>query len=157
MRLNFTANSFVFERINREKASRTFYTKHARRKGKIGSELHNKKLRFWTQKSRKCSQNFLCKPCKARTSKMRLNFTVNTFVFRHIYRDIASGTFFCKPCGQGTSSMRLNFTANSLVFGRKNRENAPRTFLSSWQGESFQNASELNSKPLRFGHINRKL
>jgi len=32
MRLNFTANSFVFGRINRENAPRTFYIKHARRK-----------------------------------------------------------------------------------------------------------------------------
>jgi len=46
--------------------------------------------------------------------------------------------------------MCLNFTANSFVFGRTNRANAPRTFLSSWQGENFQNASELNIKPLRF-------
>jgi len=46
--------------------------------------------------------------------------------------------------------MRLNFTANSFVFGGKNRENALRTFLSSWQGKNFQNASELNSKPLHF-------
>jgi len=46
--------------------------------------------------------------------------------------------------------MRRNLTANSFVFGRKYRENAPRTFLSSCQGENFQNASELNSKPLRF-------
>jgi len=46
--------------------------------------------------------------------------------------------------------MHLNFTANSFVFGRKNGENALRTFLSSWQGESFQKSSELNSKPLRF-------
>ena len=32
MRLNFTANSFVFGRINRENAARTFYIKHARQK-----------------------------------------------------------------------------------------------------------------------------
>jgi len=117
---------------------------------KNASEFHNKQLHFWTQKSRKCAQNFFCKSSKAKTSKMCLIFTANRFVFGHIYRDISPGTFFCKPCRQRTSKMRLNFTANSFVFGGKNRENVPRTFLSSWQGKNFQNAPELNRKPLRF-------
>jgi len=81
---------------------------------------------------------------------MRLNFTANRFVFGHIYREIALTTFFRKTCRKRTSKMRLNFAANSFVFGRTNREYAPRTFLSSWQGENVQNATELNSKPLRF-------
>jgi len=46
--------------------------------------------------------------------------------------------------------MRLNFTEDSFVFGRKNRENAPRTFSVTLQGENFQDASELHSKPLPF-------
>jgi len=87
---------------------------------KNACELHSKQLRFSTQKLGKFAQNFFCKPCKAKTSKMRLNFSENCFVFGHTYRDIAPGTFFCKLCRQRTSKMHLNFTANTFVFGRKN-------------------------------------
>ena len=111
---------------------------------KNAPELQSIQVRFRTQKSRKCTQNFFCKPCNAKTSKMHLNFTANRFVFGHIYRNIAPGTFFCKPFMQRTSKMRLNLAANSFVFGCKNWKNAPRTSLKTLQAENSQNASELS-------------
>ena len=129
MRLNFTANSFVFGSTNRENAPKTFYIKHARRKRQNASELYSKQLWFWTHESRKCGQNFFCKPCETKTSKMHLNFTANSFVFRQIYRETAPRTFFCKSCRQRTSKMRLNFTANCFVFGPKIGKMHPQLFL----------------------------
>jgi len=198
MHLNFTANSFVFGRINREIVPRTFSVKLASGQlpecvwtspqtasfldaqiVKLGpelhpwklraenfqkaSELHGKQLRFRTQKSRKCTQNFFHKSCKAedfqnaselyskqlrfwtpkswncpqnffcetcrqKTSKRRLNFTENTFVFGRKYLENAPRSFFL-TCKVKTSKILLDFTANSFVFARKNRENAPKTFL----------------------------
>jgi len=69
------------------------------------------------------------KTCKRRTSKMRLNFTANSFVFGCKYHENALSSFFYKPCKVKRSKMRLNFTANSFVFGCKLPENAPRTFV----------------------------
>jgi len=38
-------------------------------------------------------RTFFCKPCRRRTSKMRLNFTENSFVFGRINREIAPRTY----------------------------------------------------------------
>jgi len=59
-------------------------------------ELHGKQLHFWTQKSEKCAQNFFYKACKTKTSKMRLNFTANCFIFGRTNRAIAPRTFSVK-------------------------------------------------------------
>ena len=64
------------------------------------SEFHGKQLRFWTHKLRKCTQNFVYKACKARTSKIRLNITANRFVFGHTNRGIAPRTFSVKRAGR---------------------------------------------------------
>jgi len=74
MRLNFTAKGFVFGRINREIAPRTFSCTSQCENFQNASELHVKQLRFWTHNSRNCTQNFFYKSCRRRTSKMRLNF-----------------------------------------------------------------------------------
>jgi len=58
------ANSFVFGRINRENAPRTFY-----------------------------------KPRKAKTSKMRLNFTTKSFIFGRKNREYAPRAFSAKLAG----------------------------------------------------------
>jgi len=50
MRLNITAKSYVFGRINREKAPRAFSAKLAKNFKNV-SELHSKQLGFWTHKS----------------------------------------------------------------------------------------------------------
>jgi len=84
MRLNLTANSFVFGHINCEIPPTTFSVNHA------GGELpkcvwtYSKQLRFWTHKSWNCAKNFFCKTCRQRTSKIRPNFTANSFFFGHI-------------------------------------------------------------------------
>jgi len=127
MRLNPAANSFTFGRKNRENASRTLFYKSCKEDFQNASELHSKPLRFWTHKTCNCAQNFFCETCRQRTSKMRLNFTANTFVFGRKNRENAPRTFL--TCKVKTSKMRLDFTANSFVFARKNRENAPKTFL----------------------------
>jgi len=60
------------------------------------SELHSKQLRFWTQKSRKCAQNFFHKPRIAKTSKMHPNFTANCFVLKCKNREIVPRTLSVK-------------------------------------------------------------
>jgi len=51
------------------------------------------------------AKNFFCKTCRQRTSKMRLNFTWNTFVFGRKNRENAPRTFFF-TCKVKTSKMR---------------------------------------------------
>jgi len=116
MCLNFTANSFVFGSTNRDIALRTFYIKHAKRKRqKCIWTSQQISLFLAPKKSRKCAQNFFCKPHKARTSKMRLNFTANSFVFGHKYLENAPRTFFL-TCKVKTSKMRLNVASETEPF-----------------------------------------
>jgi len=65
MRLNSTANRFVFGHINREMAPTTFYCKPCKQRTSrmpLNPMATNK---FWIKTSRKCTQNFFHKPCKA--------------------------------------------------------------------------------------------
>jgi len=73
------------------------------------SKLRRKQLHFWTHKLWKCAQNFLHKPHQAKTSKMRLNLTENSFIFGRINRDIAPRTFLLQTCKRRISKLRLNF------------------------------------------------
>ena len=82
------------------------------------SELRKKQLHFWTHKSRKCALNFFCKPCKQRTSKMRLNFTVNSFVFGCKNCENAQN-FLCKPRKANICKLLLNFAGNSFNLDAK--------------------------------------
>jgi len=78
--------------INRENAPATFSSILQAESLQNGSELHSKQLRFWTHKSWKFVQKFLCKPWRWRTSKTRLNFTANSFIFGRTNRGIAPRT-----------------------------------------------------------------
>jgi len=110
------------------------------------SELHSKPLRFWTHNSWNCAQNFFCKTCRQRTSKMRLNFTANTFIFGRKNRENAARTFL--TCKVKTSKIRLDFMASSFVFAHKTCENAPKTFLWTLEADNSKNISELHGKQL---------
>jgi len=127
LRLNFTANSFVFGRTNLENAPTTFFMKLEKQKFQNASELQSKQLRFWTHKSWNCAHNFFCKPCRQSTSKMRLNFHNKQLRFWTHKSWNCIHNFFCKTRRQRTSRTRQNSTANHFIFGRINRENAPRT------------------------------
>jgi len=59
------------------------------------------------------------KACMERTSKIRLNFTANSFGFGHINRDNAPKNFFYKSRKVKTSKMRLNFAGNGFIFGKQ--------------------------------------
>ena len=96
MRLNSTVNNFIFVRTTRENAPRPFLLRLKGENFLNASELRSKPLHFWTHKSRNCAQNFFCKTCRQRTSKMRLNFTANSFVFGRINRENAPRTFYIK-------------------------------------------------------------
>ena len=90
MRLNFTANNFVFG------CTELFLQSLQGEKFQNASELHSKQLRFWTHKSWNCAHNFFFKTCRQWTSRMRLNFTTNSFVFGRINRENAPRTFVIK-------------------------------------------------------------
>ena len=166
MRLNFPGNSFFFGRINRENAPRAFFMKLERRKFHNASELHGKPLRFWAHKPCTCAHNFFCKTRRQRTSRMRLNFTANQFIFESINRENAHRTFFCKAWMAKTTKMRLNFITNHFVVGRINLDNAPTTFfieLGRWkllksfwtsqQTASFLDASIWKMRPELFSKM----
>jgi len=67
---------------------------------KNASEFHSKQLRLWMRKSWNCTQNFFFKTCRQRTSKMRLNFTANSFIFGRTNHGIAPTTFSVKLAGR---------------------------------------------------------
>jgi len=81
MRLNITANSLIFGRTNCDNAPWIFLINLARRELQNVPEFHSKQLRFWMHKLQNCTQQFFSKACKAKTSKMRLNFTANSVIF----------------------------------------------------------------------------
>jgi len=147
--LSFAANGFVFRCINREHLYRTFSVNFGggrlpkciwiSRQTASFMDIKNVKMRPW----------MFYKACTEKTSKMRLNFTANSFVFRRINREISPITLFYKPCKRKSCKMRLNITAKSYVFGRINREKAPRAF-SAKLAKNFKNVSELHSKQLGF-------
>jgi len=85
MHLNFTANSFVFGHINRKYVPRTFSVNLASENFENASELHGKQLRFWTLE--------FSEPCTQRSSKIRVNFTENSYVPGCINRENASRIF----------------------------------------------------------------
>jgi len=93
MRLNLTANSFIFGHINHEKLSRTFSVNLG---GGALPKCIRQTVSFLDAQIVIMHPNSFHKPCKARTSKMRLNFTENNFVFERINRENAPRTFFTK-------------------------------------------------------------
>ena len=97
-------------------------------------QLQSKHLRFGVHKSWNFVQNFLRKPWKRRTSKMRLNFMANSFALDTKNVRMHPEMFY-KACTEKTSKMRLNFTANTFVFRRINREISPILFSISLASE----------------------
>jgi len=51
-----------------------------------------------------------------KTSKIRLNLTVNSFIFGRINREIAPRTFSLQTCKRRISKLRLNFFHCSLLY-----------------------------------------
>ena len=97
MRLNFTANSFIFGRTYRGIAPRTFCKTSRQRTSKMRLNFRANSFVFgWGN----CAHNFFFQTCRQRTSRMRLNFTVNSFVFVSTNRGIASRTFSFKLAGR---------------------------------------------------------
>jgi len=129
MCVNFTANSFVFEHINRENLPRTFSVNLG------GGELPKC---VWTSQQ---TTSFL----DAKIGKMRpelFSQSVQDENFQnaselhskllHFWTHKSwnyAQNFLCKSCRQSTLEMRLNFTAKSFVSRRTNWENAPRPFI----------------------------
>jgi len=62
------------------------------------SVFHNKQLCFWTHKSWNCAFNVFCKTRRQKPSKMRLNFTENSFIFGRRNRGIAPRTSVKLAC-----------------------------------------------------------
>ena len=93
MYMNFKANTFVLGHINRENRCRTFSVNLG------GGELpkcvwiSQQTASFVDTKNVKMHPEIFYKACTEKTSKMHLNFTANSFVFRCINREISSITF----------------------------------------------------------------
>jgi len=79
------------------KCTHTFFMKLARAKRPKSVWISRQTLRFWTQKWWKCAQKSFCKPWIRRTSKMRLNFTANSFVFGRKNGENAPRNLFVNP------------------------------------------------------------
>ena len=94
MCVNFKANTFVSGRINRENSYRTFSVNLGG-----GGELpkcvwiSRQTASFVDAKNVKMRPEMFYKACTEKTSKMRVNFTANSFVFRRVNREISYITF----------------------------------------------------------------
>jgi len=99
-------------------------------------------------------QNFFHKPCKAKSSKMRLNSSANSSLFGTKNWKNAPRTFFYKACMEKTSKMHLNSTANSFPFGRKNRENASTFFIKLARQRTLKMRLNFTANSFIFGHSN---
>ena len=114
------------------------------------SQLHCKKLRFWTHKSWNCPKNFFCKTRSQRTFNMRLNFTTNSFVFGCTNRGIATRCFSVKLAATELPKCVWTSRQPASFLDAKIEKMRPELFLQTSQGDYFQNASELHSKPVHF-------
>jgi len=94
MPLKFTANSFVFGRINRENAPRNFSINLIRQKLPKCVWTQEQTGSFFDAKIEKMRPYPFYEACTEKTSKMRLNFTANCFVFRRINRVNVHRTVF---------------------------------------------------------------
>ena len=119
-------------------------------------ERQGKELRFWTHKSWNCAMNCYCELCRQRTSKIRLKFAANSFVFGRKSRDNAPRTFLQPTQGE-------NFRTSSEL---------PRKQLHFWTHKSWKCANNIFCKSCRqkiskmrltftansfvFGRINRE-
>jgi len=129
MRLNFTANNFVFGCINRKNAPRTLFTKLARRKLLKCVWTSQQTASFFNTKIVELRPELFLWNLQAENFQNASEFHGKQLRFwTHKSWNIAQN-FFCKTRRQRTSKMRLSSTANSFIFGRMDRENAPRTFL----------------------------
>ena len=102
-------------------------------------------------------QNFFHKPCKAKSSKMRLNSSANSFLFGTKKWKNAPRTFFYKACMEKTCKMHLNSSANCFALGRKNRENASTFFINLARQRTSKMRRNFTANSFIFGHTNRKI
>ena len=190
MRLNFTANNFVFGCINRKNAPRTLFTKLARRKllkcvwtsqqtasffnTKIvelrpelflwnlqaenfqnASEFHSKQLRSWTHKSWNCAQNFFFETCRQRTSRMRLNFTANSFVFGRTNHGISPRTFSVKLAGRELPKCVWAQRQTASFLDAWIGKMRPELFYKAWKARASKMRLKFTANRFFFRHINR--
>jgi len=150
MRLNLTANNFVFECTNLEKAPTTLLTKLAKRKLPHCIWTSLQTASFLDAQIVELRPHFFFKTCRQRTSRMHLNFTATSFIFERTNRRIEPTTFSLKLAGRElpecvwTSRKTASFLSTQIV------ELPPQLFLYNLQAENFQNVSELHGKQLRF-------
>jgi len=128
MRLNFTANSFVFGCKNCENEPRTFFVNLIGRIFPNCIWTQQQTASIWTQKSWKCIRKYFCKSRKQSTSKMRLiHSKILRFSMHKSWK--CTQNIFCKSWRRRTQRIYLKILENSFVFGCINCENVPGTFL----------------------------
>ena len=128
MRLNFTANNFVFGRKNRENATRTFFTKRARRKLPKCVWTSQQTASFMDAQTVELRPEPSLQILQAENFGNASELHGKQLRFQTQKSGKCAHNFFHNPRKPKTSKMRLNFTANRLIFGRINREIVPRTF-----------------------------
>jgi len=94
MRLNFTANSFVFRRINCEISPITFSINLASREVLKCVWTSQQTVMFLDALTVKMRQELFHKALMKKSSKIRLNFIANSFVFRCKNRENAPRNLF---------------------------------------------------------------
>jgi len=128
MRLNFTANSFVFGRINRENAPRTFYIPRKAKTSKMRLNFTTKSFIFGP-KNCEYAPRALSEKLAGNELPKCVSTPRQTASFLDANAVIMCPELFYKPRKVKTSEMCLNFAGNNFIFGHINRENAPRNLF----------------------------
>ena len=128
MRLNFTANGFVFGCTNRENLPRTFYIKHARRKRPKCVWTSQQTAAFLDTCIVKLRPELFSVNLAGRELPKCVWTLEQTASFLDAQIEKMRPELFYQAGKAKTSKMRLNSTANRFVFGHINGQIAPRSF-----------------------------
>jgi len=154
IRLNFTANSFAFGRINRDNAPRTFSAKLAGNEHPKCAWTPRQIASFLDANVVIMRPELFYKPPRVKTSEMRLNFAGNNFIFGHINRENTPITFSVNLAGR--ELLTCAWTQQLRFWTQKSWKCAQKFFGKPGNAENFQNASELNNKQLHYWRKNRE-
>ena len=128
MRLNSSANSFIFGPKNWKMHPELCVQGLHGENFQNASELSSKQLRFLTKKSRRCV-NFFRKPCKAENFQNESElFSKQLRFWMHKLWNCAQN-FFYKAYRQRTSKMRLNVAGNALYLDANILKMRPELFF----------------------------
>ena len=136
MRLNFTANRFIFGRTNCGVAPTTFSVKLAGRELPKSVWISRQTASLLNEQIVELRHNIFFKTCKQRTSIMRLNFTANSFVSGRTNCGIAPTTFSAKLAGRESLKSFWTPLQTTSFLNASIEKVRPELFYKAWKAQT---------------------